>query len=394
MPSRFSISAITSPPFTLGVLHQTGGRRRYGPRGRREDTTRSKFSPQRAQETTTMLAALRYGKARAGLKPAPTAGHGGVTLTPALSRQGRGGKRPARPGRTRGSHPHPSPLPSRERGQEAGPGGESPSPQPSPGKGEGARGRPGPVGRGGVTLTPALSRQGRGGMRPARRLRIHDGNHPHPSPLPSKRPALARGSHPHPSPLPARERGLGRPARRPGVGHGGVTLTPALSRQGRGGKRPPGYVLAPLAARLGGGAGSDPHQGAFGWLDAFFAHLVGGPLHPDALGLGRGAGFAGSAAALGAEFSPDRPGVCRGVLPYVLAVCVDDLSGDPVADFLVVVVLLVFGVEDGGDLVVCLDELVDWVGWVPLGFGYPAVYVVDASLVWSWSSAGYRLPPV
>ena len=139
-------------------------------------------------------------------------------------------------------------------------------------------------------------------------------------------------------------------------------------------------VVLPRSAWLGGGAGSDPHQGALGWLDAGLAHLVGGTLHPDALGLGRSTGFTGAAAAFGAEFSSDRPGVCRGVLPDVLAVCVDDLSGDPVADFLVVVVLLVFAVEGGGDLVVGLDELVDGVGWVALGFGYLSVDVVAAAL--------------
>ncbi len=123
----------------------------------------------------------------------------------------------------------------------------------------------------------------------------------------------------------------------------------------------------------------DPHQGALGFGDAGLTHLVGGPLHPYALAFHCGAGRAG-AAALGAEFSPDPPGVCRGVLPDVFAVCVRDLAGDPVADFFVVVVFLVFAVEGCGDLFVCLYELVDWVRWVSLGFGYLAVDVVEAAV--------------
>ena len=119
----------------------------------------------------------------------------GVTLTPALSRQGRGGRRAAGDGfpfaRERrvcvGSHPHPSPLPSRERGTACRRGwvpvctgttvgmGESPSPQPSPVEGEGDGVPPGMGSRlhgngrlaWGVTLTPTLSRQGRGGRRAA-----------------------------------------------------------------------------------------------------------------------------------------------------------------------------------------------------------------------------------
>ena len=70
--------------------------------------------------------------------------------------------------------------------------------------------------------------------------------------------------------------------------------------------------------------------------------------------------------------------MCRGVLPDVLAVCVGNLTGDPVADLLVVVV--VFAVEGGGDLVVCLDELVDRVGRVALGVGDFPVDVVEAAL--------------
>ena len=73
--------------------------------------------------------------------------------------------------------------------------------------------------------------------------------------------------------------------------------------------------------------------------------------------------------------------MCRGVLPDVFAVCVRDLAGDPVADLLVFVVLLVFGLEGGGDLVVCLYELVDRVGRVSLGFGYLAVDFVAAAVV-------------
>ena len=114
----------------------------------------------------------------------------------------------------------------------------------------------------------------------------------------------------------------------------------------------------PRLARLGGGAGSDPDFEPVGSGDAGLAHPVGGPLYPDALALGRSPGFAG-AAALGAKSSSDRPGMRRGVLPDVLAVRVGHLAGDPVADFLVVVVLLVLAMEGGGHLVVRLDELVD-----------------------------------
>ena len=70
--------------------------------------------------------------------------------------------------------------------------------------------------------------------------------------------------------------------------------------------------------------------------------------------------------------------MCRGVLPDVLAVCVGDLAGDPVADLLVVVV--VFAVECGGHVVVCLDELVDRVSRVALGVGDFPVDVVEAAL--------------
>jgi hypothetical protein len=155
-------------------------------------------------------------------------------------------------------------------------------------------------------------------------------------------------------------------------------------RQGRRGKRPPGdlswlTLCWPRLARLGGGAGSDPDFEPVGPGDAGLAHPVGGPLYPDALALGRSPGFAG-AAALGAKSSSDRPGMRRGVLPDVLAVGVGHLAGDPVADFLVVV-LLVLAMEGGGHLVVCLDELVDWVGRVALGFGDLPVDVVEASLV-------------
>ena len=82
---------------------------------------------------------------------------GKSTLTPALSRQGRGGG--------------------------------TPSPQPSPVKGGGG---------GWDTLTPALSRQGRGSGTPS----------PQPSPVKGE-----GVGHPHPSPLPSRERGWERPRR-------------------------------------------------------------------------------------------------------------------------------------------------------------------------------------
>ena len=239
----------------------------------------------------------------------------GVTLTPALSRQGRGGRR--QPGM--GS-------PYRVRGRlrlhgNDGLGvvsGESPSPQPSPVKGEGAGGSRGWVprieyGAGSVCTGTTV-------------WALCPGSHPHPCPLPSRergpeaagdgfpvsstgqapfarerrfgcarfshailirrrpgeggfqtRPygavrgggtgqapfarerrlwALCPGSHPHPCPLPSRERGPeaagdGFPVsstgqapfareRRFGRCVRGVTLTPALSRQGRGGRRQPG----------------------------------------------------------------------------------------------------------------------------------------------------------
>ena len=103
----------------------------------------------------------------------------GVTLTPALSRQGRGGRR--QPGIGFPVSSTGQALFARER-------------------------RFGRCVRG-VTLTPALSRQGRGGRRqpgmgsPYRvrgRLRLH-GNDGLGGPC--------AGSHPHPSPLPSRERG-------------------------------------------------------------------------------------------------------------------------------------------------------------------------------------------
>ena len=72
--------------------------------------------------------------------------------------------------------------------------------------------------------------------------------------------------------------------------------------------------------------------------------------------------------------------MCRGVLPDVLAVRVAHLAGYPVADFVVAIVVLVFGVEGGGHLVVCLYELVDGVGQVVLGVGDLAVDVVGAAL--------------
>ena len=188
---------------------------------------------------------------------------------------------------------HPCPLPSRERGPEAAGDG---FPVSSTGQAPFVHGNDG-CGRcvRGFTLTPALSRQGRGGRRqpgmgsPYRvrgRLRLHgnDGlgvvSGESPSPLPSPVEgegaggsrgwvprieygagsvctgttvwALCPGSHPSPLPSPVEGRG-GR--RQPGMGspyrvrgrlrlHGndgcgrcvrGVTLTPSLSRQGRGG---------------------------------------------------------------------------------------------------------------------------------------------------------------
>ena len=167
----------------------------------------------------------------------------GFTLTPALSRQGRGGRR--QPGM--GS-------PYRVRGRLRLHGND--------GCGCCVRG---------VTLTPSLSRQGRGGRRqpgmgsPYRvrgRLRLHgndglgvvSGESPSPQPSPVKGEgaggsrgwvprieygagsvctgttvwALCPGSHPHPIPLPSRERGLD------------VTLTPY---------RGTGQALNPLPSR-------------------------------------------------------------------------------------------------------------------------------------------------
>ena len=102
--------------------------------------------------------------------------------------------------------------------------GESPSPHPSPGKGEGAGGSRGwvPVCTG--TTVWALC----------------PGSHPHPCPLPSRErgPEAAGDGFPF-----ARERQFGRCVR-------GVTLTPALSRQGRGGRRQPG-----MGSRLHGNDG-------------------------------------------------------------------------------------------------------------------------------------------
>ena len=175
------------------------------------------------------------------------------------------------------------------------------------------------------------------------------------------------------------------PPLRPG---GGITLTSVLSRQGRGGRRPArrielaGDVLAPLRpvvmappGPVGGGAGSDPDECAFGRRDAGLSSLVDLALHPDAFAL-----WLRAAASFGAESSSDRLGMCRGVLPDVLAVRVAHLAGYPVADFVVVIVVVVFGVEGGGNLVVCLDELVDGVGRVLLGVGDLAVDVVGAAL--------------
>ena len=176
-------------------------------------------------------------------------------------------------------------------------------------------------------------------------------------------------------PSPVKGEGVGqqggfRSALRPGAQSSPSSQpSPARGRRGRGSLA----TCLPRPARLGGGAGSDPDQCAFGFRDAFLAHLVGGPLHPDALGLWRGA-----AASSGAESSSDRPGVCRGVLPDVLAVCVGDLAGDPVSDLLVVVV--VFAVECGSHVVVCLDELVNRVGRVALGLGDLAADVVATAL--------------
>ena len=56
-----------------------------------------------------------------------------------------------------------------------------------------------------------------------------------------------RGSHPHPNPLPEGE-GVGQspaPQRSPVEGEGAVTLTPALSRRGRGGRRRGGGMGTP-----------------------------------------------------------------------------------------------------------------------------------------------------
>ena len=75
----------------------------------------------------------------------------------------------------------------------------------------------------------------------------------------------------------------------------------------------------PRLARLGGGAGSDPDFEPVGPGDAGLAHPVGGPLYPDALALRGGPGFAG-AASPGAKSFSNRPGICRSVLPDVLAV--------------------------------------------------------------------------
>ena len=184
-----------------------------------------------------------------------------------------------------GSHPPPSPFKGEGDGVAPGMGsrctgttvgmGESPSPQPSPVKGEGDGVEPGMGSRlhgndgwhGGVTLTlnplpsrergtawrrgwvpvstgttVAHYRQGRGGRRGrgwvpvSRERRLGMGSHPHPSPLPSRRGGRRAAGDGFPF---ARERRLAW----------GVTLTPALSRRGRGGSRPPPRAPAPCRVR-------------------------------------------------------------------------------------------------------------------------------------------------
>ena len=79
--------------------------------------------------------------------------------------------------------------------------------------------------------------------------------------------------------------------------------------------------------------------------------------------------------------------------------CASRTSPDiTVADFVVVIGVVVFGVEGFGDLVVCLYELVHWVGRVVLGIGDLAVDVVGAALgvrvflvVCSWVIGGEPL---
>ena len=187
----------------------------------------------------------------------------GVTLTPSRERGTacRRGWVPVCTGTTGvcGESPSPQPYPVKGEGQACRRGwvpasagttvgmGESPSPQPSPVEGEGDGVAPGMGSRlhgndgvaWGVTLTPALSRRGRGGRRGA-----GDG---------------------FPSP---RERRLAW----------GVTLTPTLSRQGRGGSRPrPGSVggrLSPLPSRERGTACRR------GWVPVCTGTTVGMGSHP------------------------------------------------------------------------------------------------------------------
>ena len=191
----------------------------------------------------------------------------GVTLTPSRERGTacRRGWVPVCTGTTvgMGSHPHPSPLPSRERGQ-----APSHPPPPSPIEGEGDGVPPGMGSRlhgndgwHGESPSPLRGRGGRRGAGDgfpfARERRVCVGSHPHPSPLPSRERGTAcrrgwvpvctgttvgMGSHPHSF----EGEGDGVP---PGMGSrlhgndgcgGGVTLTPALSRRGRGGRRAAG----------------------------------------------------------------------------------------------------------------------------------------------------------
>ena len=86
---------------------------------------------------------------------------------------------------------------------------------------------------------------------------------------------------------------------------------------------------------------------------------------------------------LGRSFRQDPTlGFAGAYSQMYLPICVDDLSGDPVAEprrrssF-----SWSSRLEGCGDLVVCLYELVDWVGRVSLGLCDPAVDVVTAAVV-------------
>ena len=261
--------------------------------------------------------------------------------------RGRGGRRGAGDGfpfaRERrlawGSHPHLRPLPSRERGTACRRGwvpvctgttgvcGESPSPQPSPVEGEGDGVPPGMGSRlhgndgwhGESPSPPPSAVEGEGdGVPPGMGSRLHGND------------GCAWGeSQPHPNPLPSRERGTacrrgwvpvctgttgvwgessltptlsrrGRGGRR-GAGDGfpfarerrlawGVTLTPALSRRGRGGRRGAGDGF-PSARERRLAWGVQPHPNPLpsrergracrrGWVPVCTGTTVGMGSHP------------------------------------------------------------------------------------------------------------------